>query len=328
MLSSVSPWLDGIAGVNLHGLAVVRNGLMIFQHYRSGSDESWRGQLGDVAHGPAVRHDLRSVTKVVVGLLVGSAVSRGLIQSLDTPLFNYFPEYADLRTPDKDRISLRHLLSMSAGIAWDENLPIADVRNGEARLWRAADRVREALTPPIASEPGSVWSYSGGCTELLAAVLTRVTGMAIDQYARAALLDPLGIEDVEWARHSDGSPSASGGLRLCAPDLARIGQLVVSGGRWNDVELLPTTWIQESLRPQIGAEDRLFFYGFHWWLGRSLIRNREITWAAGIGLGGQRLFVIPSLSLVAVITAGHYGDAMQSWLPMVILNRFVLGAVA
>src|SRR5262249_8583313 len=74
-------------------------------------------------------------------------------------------------------------------------------------------------------------------------------------------------------------------------------------------------------------DDRLFFYGFHWWLGRSLVQGREIPWAAGIGLGGQRLFVVPALSLVVVITAGHYADAKQSWVPLVVLNRYVLGAL-
>jgi CubicO group peptidase (beta-lactamase class C family) len=117
-------------------------------------------------------------------------------------------------------------------------------------------------------------------------------------------------------------------LRLRVTDLAKIGQLVVDGGRWNGTQLLPASWIEQSLTPQIGMDDRLFFYGFHWWLGRSLIGGREIPWAAGIGLGGQRLFVVPSLSLVVVITAGHYTDAMQSWLPSTILNRFVLTALA
>ena len=91
---------------------------------------------------------------------------------------------------------------------------------------------------------------------------------------------------------------------------------------------MPAHWIEQSLTPQIGADDRLFFYGFHWWLGRSFVQGREITWAAGIGLGGQRLFVVPALSLSVAITAGLYADPMQSWVPLVILNRYVLGAIA
>jgi CubicO group peptidase (beta-lactamase class C family) len=322
-LAALPGWLDGLDGANLHGIAVVRNGCMVFEHYRAGPDE----RFGLVAHGPAVKHDLRSVTKVVIGLLVGHAMARGLIPDLEVPLFDILPGYADLRSAAKERITLRHLLTMSAGLEWDENLPLTDPAHGEVRLWKSMDRLRTALEPRLLWEPGSVWAYSGGCTELLAAVLRQVSGKPPDVYAREALFEPLGIADVEWNCHEDGAPSASGGLRLCLPDLAGIGQLVVDGGRWNGVPILPESWITQSLTPQIGMDDRLFFYGLHWWLGRSLISGREIAWAAGIGLGGQRLFVLPALSLIVAITAGHYADAMQSWLPLVALNRFVLGAV-
>jgi CubicO group peptidase (beta-lactamase class C family) len=328
VVSAVAAWLDRLEGSNVHGIAVVRNGLMVFQHYRSGPDECWHETPGTMVHGPDVKHDIRSVTKVVIGLLVGDAVARGLIPNLEMPLFDVLPEYSDLRTPGKDRIRLRHLLTMSPGLEWDENLPLTDPRHGERRLWQADDLLRTSLEPRLLWEPGSVWAYSGRCTELLAAVLRKVSGKPVDAYAREAIFEPLAITDVEWAYHVDGTPSASGGLRLRVPDLAKIGQLVIDGGRREGALLLPATWIEQSLTPQIGMDDRLFFYGFHWWLGRSLVGRREIRWAAGIGLGGQRLFVVPALSLVVVITAGHYADGMQSWLPLLILNRFVLGALA
>jgi len=255
-------------------------------------------------------------------------LARGLFPDLETPIFDVLTAFSDLRNPEKERIRLHHLLTMSAGLEWDENLPPDNPMNGEVRLESSKDRLRTALEPRLLWEPGSVCNYSGGCTELLGAVLQEVSGKRIDVYARENLFDPLGITDVEWGCHADGNPSASGGLRLTVPDLAKIGQLVVDGGRWNGDRILPATWIAQSLTPQIGMHDRLFFYGFHWWLGRSLAAGREIPWAAGIGLGGQRLFVITELSLVVVVTAGHYADAMQSWLPLAILNRFVLAAIA
>jgi hypothetical protein len=186
VLSAVAGWLDDLAGSNVHGIAVARHGRMIFQHYRSGRDECWRGSLGTVVHGPEVKHDVRSVTKVVIGLLVGHAVGRGLISDLDMPLFDVLPDYLDLRTLGKDRILLRHLLAMSAGLEWDENLPLGDPANGERRLWQARDRLRTALEPALLWEPGSVWAYSGGCTELLAAVL-RVRHAGRCLRARSAL---------------------------------------------------------------------------------------------------------------------------------------------
>lgn len=326
-LSAVCQWLDTVPKSNIHSILVARHGALVFEHYRTGSDERWREALPDLNHGIEVRHDLRSVTKVVTGLLVGKALEQHLIASLDEPVFSFFPEYGDLRTPEKDLICLRDLLTMSAGLDWDENVPADDPRHGEMRLWRSDDLVRTALEPQLTSASGATWNYSGGCTELLAAILRKVSGKPIDEYAGEVLFTPLAIQNVEWARHPDGSLSGSGGLRMCSRDLARIGQLVIGNGNWDGEQVLTTSWIEQSLTPQIGVDDRLFFYGYHWWLGRSLVNRREVRWAAGIGLGGQRLFVIPELDLVVVITVGHYSDSMQAWLPLVILNRFVLPAV-
>jgi CubicO group peptidase (beta-lactamase class C family) len=146
--------------------------------------------------------------------------------------------------------------------------------------------------------PGLDWNYSGGSAELLGAVLRKVTGKPIDAFARDALFEPLKITDVELARHADGSPSASGGLRMRSRDIAKIGQLVAARGLWDGREIVPGRWIDDSIAPQIGAADRLYFYGYHWWLGRSLVCRKEFTWAAVVGLGGQRIYVVPSLELV------------------------------
>lgn len=325
-LARAARWLDGVAGANIHSILVARHGTLVFEHYRRGADERWGTTLPDVEHGAESKHDLRSVTKAVIGLLAGKAFDAGLMPSLDRPIFDYLPDYADLRTPAKDEITIRHLLTMSAGLAWDENLPLADPDHGELRLWRSADPIRTALEPPLVAKPGSVWNYSGACTELLAAVLQRAVGRPVDEFAREALFAPLAIEDYEWARLRDGAPSASGGLRLRPRDLAKLGQVVVGHGRWGEQVVLSAAWIKDAISPQIGAPDRLFFFGYHWWLGRSLVGGREVAWAAGIGLGGQRLFVIPDLDMVVVITAGHYADAMQAWLPLTLLNRFILTA--
>ncbi len=327
VLNTLPAWLDDLPGSNIHAVLVARNGVLAFEHYRTGHDQRWGADPGPVQHGPDTLHDMRSVTKCVTGLLYGQAVGTGTAPSLDETVLDHLPDVADLRSPEKDRILVRHLLTMSTGLAWDENVPISDPANGEMRLWRSEDRVRTVLGSPMAAAPGEVWNYSGGCTEMLGVLLAQATGEPLDRFAATALFAPLGIRQVEWARYDDGAPSPSGGLRLRARDIAKVGQLVLSGGKWRDRQLIDPSWIETALTPQIGAADRLFYYGLHWWLGRSLVHGRDVAWAAGIGLGGQRLFVVPAANMVVVVTAGHYDDGMQSWLPLVILNRFALASV-
>jgi CubicO group peptidase (beta-lactamase class C family) len=248
--------------------------------------------------------------------------------NIDEPVFNYFPEYAELRTPEKARITLRHLLTMSSGQEWNEYLPYTDPKNSEMVMLRSGDRWHFALQQPIVAAPGSEWNYNGGCSELLGAVIHKVSGKPIEEFASETLFAPLGISDVSWSKYPDGIPSAAGGLRLRSRDLAKIGQLVLKRGLWNANQIVSEQWIDEATKPQIGPADRLYFYGYQWWLGRSLINRQEIAWVAAEGLGGQRLFIVPTLDLLCVLTAGHYADAMQYWLPLLIFNRYVLSAIA
>jgi CubicO group peptidase (beta-lactamase class C family) len=119
----------------VHSVIVMRGAETIAEWYFEGQDEVRGRSLGVVTFGPETLHDVRSVTKSVVGLLVGVAVQEGAIKSLDTPVLDYFPEYADLQTPDLRRITLRHLLTMGSGLHWDEETyGYDDPRNSESGM--------------------------------------------------------------------------------------------------------------------------------------------------------------------------------------------------
>jgi CubicO group peptidase (beta-lactamase class C family) len=323
MVKWLSDWKEG----NVHSVLVVRHGKLVFEHYFAGTDENLGKQVGEVNFGPETRHDARSMTKSVTDLLVGIAIDRGWIKSIDASVFSFFPQYADLRTPEKDRISLRHLLTMSSGLEWHEfDTPYTSDTNSEIAMDNAKDPYRYALEQPVVAPPGRLWNYNSGSTELLGAILRKATGKPLDQLARTLLFEPLGITDVEWYKYAQGNPSAAAGLRLRPRDLAKIGQLVLQRGAWNGKQVVSAGWIDASTTPQIQGF-LVFFYGYQFWLGRSLVDKHVVDWAAAWGLGGQRVFIVPDLDLVVVVTAGLYRSDMQAQVPLKILNQYVLNAV-
>jgi CubicO group peptidase (beta-lactamase class C family) len=218
----MAKWLENSKPTNVHAVLVARHGTLTFEHYFAGEDEHWGHPVGEVAFGPGIKHDERSVTKSVVALVLGIAVDHGLIKGIDEPVMSFFPEYADLRTPERDRITLRDLITMSAGLEWHEDdTPYTSDANSENRTDNAADPYRYALQQAVIEPPGQVWNYNSGSTEIIGGVLKKATGKPVDELARTLLFAPLGITDVEWPRNAKGNPIAAGALRLRPRDLAK-----------------------------------------------------------------------------------------------------------
>ena len=326
-LCSMVKWLDDSKQSNVHAVLVARHGTLVFEHYFSGSDEIWGRPIGDFTFGPDTRHDARSATKSIVALLLGIATDRGLIKGLDARVLPFFPEYADLATPAKDRITLRDLITMSAGLEWHElDIPYTSDANSENRMDNAPDPYRYVLEQAVVAPPGRVWNYSSGSTKLIGAILKKATGKPVDELARAWLFAPLGITDIEWVRDAEGNPYAEGSLRLRPRDLAKVGQLVLQHGVWNDAQVVPAAWVEAATTPQVDVSGFGIFYGYYFWLGRSLIDKRAVEWVAAVGLGGQRLFIVSALDLVVVVNAGLYASPLQGPVTAAILNQYVLEA--
>ena len=325
VLSGLAPQFENWTEANLHAVLMVRQGRLVYERYFTGEDTAWGTPLGRVEFHAGLRHDLRSITKSITSVLFGIACDRGLIKSLDEPVFDFFPEYADLRTPEKAQINLRHLLTMSAGLAWNEYIPYSDPANSERRMMVAPDRHRYVLEQMSARPAGATYNYNSGLTDLLGAILRKTSGRLLVEFAKEALFEPLGIRDIEWIRYDDGTPHA-GGLRLRPRDLAKFGQLILNGGAWESRQIVSKAWIDELTSPHVHGEG-LFFYGYHWWLGRSLVNRQEIKWISAVGWGGQRMYIVPSLDLVVVVVAGLYDTPpLQSVVGEIILRRYALSA--
>jgi CubicO group peptidase (beta-lactamase class C family) len=324
-LSGLEAFLRHWPKRNVHAVVIVRRGKLAFERYFCGRERRWMEWSAPVQFSPETKHDIRSISKSVTSLLVGLAVSEERFPPLDSSVVDYFPEYVHLRTAKNARITFRHLLTMSHGQRWDAGRSWKSQANNERQLLEAKDPYRYVLEQRVASPPGVLFNYSSGATTLLSAALAKAVGRAIDVYAKEKLFEPLGITDVEWLSFiGSAEVAACAGLRLRPRDLAKLGQLVADGGRWNGKQVVPAWWITDSTTPRVNVEGHgALYYGYHWWLGRSLLNGHDLTWTAGFGAGGQRLFIMPELNLVVVVNAF---DPRYS-IPIAILNRFVLPAV-
>lgn len=313
---------------DLHAVVVARSGHIVLERSFDGDDEAWGRPLGPVAHGPDTLHDLRSVTKsIVCGVLYGIALSRGLVAPPETPLADVFPEVAALAEADRAGLKIVHALTMTLGLAWDESLPYTDPKNSEIAMEAAPDRLAYVLSQPVVHQPGTVWTYGGGATALVGAIIARGVGRPLEDFAREALFAPLGIERFEWHAGHDGVASAASGLRLTAHDLLRIGELLLARGSLPDgTETVPAAWIDAAFAPSATVEPGLD-YGYGWFLGTApvpALGPGPCPWAGGFGNGGQRLFVMPEAGVTAAIFSGAY-NAPDAWVtPTRIWREIVL----
>ncbi|WP_245324553.1 serine hydrolase [Bradyrhizobium sp. AT1] len=295
------------ASANVHAVLVARGGALVFERYLTGSDEINDRPIANASFDADTLHDMKSVAKSVASLALGIAIDRGLIAGVDEPIFSFFPELSDLRSPEKDRILLSHALTMSLGLKWVEATPsTGNYDNDESRMHMARDPCRYVLGLPMTTPAGQDFFYNTGALTLVSAIVRKAVGKPLDEFAREALFEPLGITRYEWTRVK-GDTNAGGGLRLRPRDMVKIGQLVLAGGRWNDRQIVSKAWIDASTRPRLEATGP-YFYGYLWWLGRSLHGGREIHWDAALGRGGQSIRIVPELDLVVAVTAGYYQD--------------------
>ncbi|MER8509244.1 serine hydrolase [Mesorhizobium sp. M0199] len=299
---------------DLHVVLAARSEKVFLEHYAEGRDEEWGRPIGQIAFDAGTLHDLRSVTKSIVSLLYGIALDTGLVPPPDAPLFALFPEYADLAAdPAREKITIGHALTMTLGMEWDENRPYSDPQNSEIAMENAPDRYRFILERPIIADPGSRWIYSGGSVALVGAIIERGCGKSLPDFAREALFAPLGIERFHWSAGGDGVASAASGLRLAAPDLLKIGQLLLRKGLWNGERIASEGWINASLTATISTPDGLG-YGRLWFTGDAPAPAFAApkSWYGGFGNGGQRLWLMPEADIAAVIYAGKY-NAQDAW---------------
>jgi CubicO group peptidase (beta-lactamase class C family) len=247
-------------------------------------------------------HTMQSVSKTVTSMTIGVARSRNeFTASLDAPVVPLLGLHKIANLDDrKKRITLRNLLTMTAGLEWHEDLPYDDPKNSADIMEASHDWVQYAIDQPMADDPGQKFVYNSGATILLAQAFKKITGKNIDEYAAEHLFKPLGIR-YNWKHTASGLPDTEGGLYISAHDLAKLGQLFLKGGMWGGKEVVSAAWIKDSVAPHVSIPGSTWKYGYKWWLQPIGSSPEDIAWFAR-GFGGQQLIVLPEYDIVAVFT--------------------------
>jgi CubicO group peptidase (beta-lactamase class C family) len=265
------------------GMLVIKDGKLVWEAYlRTRRDRDHY-------------HHIQSVTKSVTSLAFGIARDDGLFPSLDTTMADLFPEKMAGLDARKHAITLRHLLTMSSGLDF-ENVDFSM----EMWIGKPSDPLRYILDKPLYAAPGTVFRYRDADPQLLGYAIQRRVGTSERALVAQRLFAPLGIQDYSWESGIDGVSLAAHGLHLRPRDLAKIGQLVLDGGEWRGRTLISKEWIAQmtsaqTISPTRDENGKFFDYGYYWWM----VPNGASAW----GNGGQFVLVQPARRLVIVHVA-------------------------
>lgn len=320
LLQILSDKIDSGHYQNIHSVLLIKDGKLLMEKYSGGFD---RNRI----------HSLRSISKFLTSTLLGIAIDKGHIKSRDEPVFNFLPDYEDLKTEAKNKILLKHLITMSAGLQWQESdVPYGTDDNNETQMYRNGEWVRYTLSKPVISEPGINFEYSGGLANVTAAVLEETLPTTGLDFAKRHLFAPLGISDIQWRTHSEHNwLNAAAGASMKPRDLAKIGQMYLNGGTWKGKRILSKKWVTQAGSPQVGGGQIGPFtltYGY-----TALVIEKGPSFMPSLkgytatGNGGQILWILPNENAVLVMTAGNYDNELSQTQPMDMMIRYIYPAI-
>lgn len=319
--------------IQIDSITIVRNGIIV----------------ADIYLNPMfprdTKHVIHSCTKSIMSILIGIAIAEGYIDGVDVPILQIFDDKKVTHPNGRlSALTVKDLLTMQTGLRCRDSYLYE--WEGLFEMQATEDWVKYILNLPLDAEPGMRFDYSNMSSFLLSAIITRTAGIDTLSFARRHLFEPLGIEDVRWAKSPQGIYIGWARMWLKPHDMAKIGLLYLHKGRWESRQIVPAAWVEESTtahanprkyRPVLdrnGERDlqktienwiatkfiRPFAdgYGYQWWLDKSGSYS-------AIGVGGQYVTVVPQKSLVVAFTSKLSG--IDSFLPAKMLKEYILPAI-
>lgn len=237
--------------------------------------------------------DVKSVSKTVISALVGIAIDRGLIPSVDATIAQYFPYLSSAGADAKKaQITIADLLTMRSGLE-------STSRQNYGAWVQSPNWVRYVLTRPLVNTPGDEMDYSTGDTHLLSAILTKATGEDTWSFAEEALAKPLGFTLARWTRDPQGIYFGGNEMLMTPRQMVKFGELYLHDGQIDGRQIIPAAWVAASFTPRTQSPISGHQYGYGWWSDEMAGRKVHFAW----GFGGQYIFVVPDLDLVVVTTS-------------------------
>lgn len=298
--------------IEFQSIVVIKDGYIVAEQYYSDD------------YGPEDIHRIYSCTKSLISSLLGIASGQGLLGSLDQTMVSFFPEY-EIQNLDtqKEAISLEHMLTMSAGLDWDEiGFSYEDDRNSYNKWSENGGGIEYVLNLPMLAEPGEEFSYNSGVSQVLSGILQKITGVRADSFALEHLFAPLGIEKYYWPIDNDNVAYGGSGVRLTPREMAKFGYLYLKKGMWDGKQIIPEAWVEASqqkhmMRKYIPDE----YYGYQFWVSND-------GYYSAVGFAGQWIMIVPEYELVVVFNNRFIEDEYLQWsTPERLLNTYIIPAI-
>lgn len=269
---------------------------------------------------------ISSVTKSITSIALGICIDRGLIASIDEPIWKYFPEYSDQfgEQSFKKAITIKHLLNQTTGLKWDEwFFPYNYASNSLIALLETKENwIEKFFSLPSDTTPGVKFSYNSLSSQVIAEIVSRVSGIPFKQFVIENIFNPLHIDSFTWDEYPNNPSPAWGGISLSTPDMAKIGLLMLNNGKYKNHQVVSAEWVKNTLSVQ-SVFDTNTGYGLHWWVEHQ--PNSTLMFYAA-GYGDQYVFIVPEKELVIAINSQNFSD--YHWpKPVIEIARTIANAI-
>lgn len=298
----------------INGVVVINNGKIQIEEY---FNDDTRSTL----------HDPRSVGKTFASTITGIAIKEGYLQNEEQTLKDFydlhdFGQYS----PEKEKVSIKDLLTMSAVFDGDDN---TNSPGNEENMYPTDNWVKFALDLPVDRvRPKGQWHYFTAGVVVLGDILHQKVPGGLEKYADQKLFRPLGITHYQWQYTPQKVANTAGGIRLCALDFAKYGQLYKNNGKWNGKQIIPVGWIAKSFSRQKSIPDRnAEYYGYLFWNKTYRVAGKVYETYYCSGNGGNKIFIFKDQPWVIVITASAYGSGMAHTQVDKMMSDYILPAL-